>query len=318
LGAVLLLRYFDLRNPGKFKPADLAQMRAAAFYYAEEMMARGGASPLLDQLYLVGLYPEVVIPAEQAGGGKGQVNPALLPELIAGLGAVRFLRRPAHGRPARNGAHEAAHNVFICGRDKPDAITWNDLPLDGIALPDGDARDLLLSFARFSLAYACALHCAEKLSDVPHIEDLPAYYRFLHIGTVREGRYDTAAAELVHLCRTFLEWFGACNLLAASNVKFELATVDELVIAPEEALADAPKVILSCAPSEITSGKAAALQQLRNAYLGLSRRRPLPSLGRVPARMLQRPAAKRPSFTSFIDALYGSAADENLPSKGRQ
>jgi hypothetical protein len=303
LGAVLCLRYFDLNNAGRFKPADHSRTRAAMTYYAREMMPEGG-SALFDELYIVGLDPEITIPAEQAGGGKGQINPALLPELIAGLGGARFLRGPA---PAA-GRMPVSRSVFICGRERRDTVDWDDLPIADLQLRQADARDLLVGMGRFAVAYTYAFHCGRRLSEVPYLEDLPAYQRFLNIAAAREGQYDEEGLELVHLCEMYLEWFGACNLLEPTGLRLQLADVANLVARTEGPHPDGPNVTLSCDVDEITAGRRRALRQVKDAYRGLHRKGRRYQLHDVATGMLAMPAARTPAFSRFVDALYANAA----------
>jgi hypothetical protein len=309
LGAVLCLRYFDLDNAGRFKPADHSRTRAAISYYAREMMPEGG-SALFDELYLVGLDPEITIPAEQNGGGKGQINPALLPELIAGLGAARFLRGP----PPAIGKTPVPRPIFICGRERRETVSWDDLPVGDLQLRQGDARDLLIGMGRFAVAYTYAFHCGGHLSELPYLEDLPAYQRFLNIAAARDGEYDDEGLRLVRLCEMYLEWFGACNLIGPAGLRLQLADVANLIARTEEPRPDGPNVALSCDVDEIAAGKRRALRQVKDAYRGLYRKGPHYQLHDVAAGMLTMPAARTPAFGRFIDALYANAARMSEPS----
>jgi hypothetical protein len=304
LGAVLCLRYFDLDNAGRFKPADHSRTRAAMMYYAGEMMPEGG-SALFDELYLVGLDPEITIPAEQTGGGKGQINPALLPELIAGLGAARFQR--SSPLPAVAGA-PVSRSVFLCGREKPDTVGWDDLPIADLRLRQGDTRDLLVGMGRFAIAYTYAFHCGRRLSEVPYLEDLPAYQRFLNIAAAREGEYDEEGLALVRLCEMYLEWFGACNLMEPSGLRLQLADVANLVACTEGSRPYGSNVALSCDVDDIVAGNRRTLRQVKDAYRGLHRKGRRYQLHDVATGMLAMPAARTPAFSRFIDALYANAA----------
>jgi hypothetical protein len=302
LGAVLMLRYFDLRDPGRFKPADHSRTRAALTYYAREM-APDGSDALFDQLYLVGLHPETMIPAEMSGGGKGQINPCLLPELIAGLGGAQFFLDARIGREAPT----SRRAIFVCGRDRPDVVTWDDLPVADLNAGLSDPRDLLIGLARYEV-YVYAFHCGQRLSNIPDLEDLPAYLRFLDIPAVREGHLDQVGERLIRLCEMYLEWFGACNLMSAPNLALRLADVEKLVAQAEQTRPEQSKVVLSCDAADIAAGKRAALRQIKRAYRGLQRNGRSYPLHRVAASMLASPPSATPGFSGFIEALYSSAA----------
>jgi hypothetical protein len=303
LGAVLMLRYFDLLDAGRFKPADHSRTRAALTYYAREM-APDGNSALFDQLYVVGLHPETVIPAEMAGGGKGQINPGLLPELIAGLGGAQFFLDTRSERDVQT----SRRAIFVCGRDKPDVVTWDDLPIADLQTGPNDPRDLLIGLARFAVAYVYAFHCGMRFSGIPHLEDLPAYLRFLDIAAVREGHLDQEGERLVRLCEIFLEWFGACNLMSAPGLRMQLADVAQLVTSAEQPRPEEPKVVLTCSAADIAAGKRAALRQIKRAYRGLQRNGRGYQLHSVAAGMLASPLPVTPGFSRFVGALYSSAA----------
>lgn len=198
IGAVLMLRYFKLTGDSEYGPAALAQVRSAMEYYDHAMQTSPRA--LLDNLYLCGLESEIDVPAEGNGGGKGQANPALLPELVGALGAVHFLARPA-GAPSVK--------VWITGHADEEAINWSDLP----SVTAGDA-ERLCSFARMAFAYAYSLHAAPILSRIKDARDHPIYFRFLDASSLAKGHYDQPGAGMAAFARKFLQWIGAIHATA--------------------------------------------------------------------------------------------------------
>ena len=143
LGGALLLPYFAFPPPpgseAAIRPdssAFMMQARGALEYYAQLFRAER----VFDRLYLVGNDP--LIPLRQySDGGSSQANPPLLPELVAGLACVDFLRTQPEGGPQ---TVAAGTGTGIVG--------WDDLPYDG---PGGPAflRAELGATLRMALAW---------------------------------------------------------------------------------------------------------------------------------------------------------------------
>ena len=124
LGGALLLPYFSFPTPPPgsgptIRPdstAFMLQARGALEYYAQLFQAER----VFDRLYVVGSDP--LIPyRDYSDGGSTQANPPLLPELVAALAAVDFLRTQPN----------AAGETVAAGTGAGEAVGWDDLPYDG-------------------------------------------------------------------------------------------------------------------------------------------------------------------------------------------
>ena len=128
MAGVLMLPYFGFPPRQGNGPADVAradklllQSRGALRYYDD--LQREGKLPF-DALYLTGWEPMFAVPVHAPGTGE-QRNDAMIPEVVAALGALRFMRTDAvaKGKPV----------VKVSGRAARDAVAWTDLPTPGDA-----------------------------------------------------------------------------------------------------------------------------------------------------------------------------------------
>ena len=128
LGGALLLPYFAFPPPPPgsgpaIQPdssAFMMQARGALEYYAQLFRAER----VFDRLYLVGNEPLIPL-REYSDGGSSQANPPLLPEFVAGLACVDFLRTQPDGEGQTLAAGTGSGTVG-----------WDDMPFDG---PGGPA-----------------------------------------------------------------------------------------------------------------------------------------------------------------------------------
>jgi hypothetical protein len=125
IGGVLMLPYFDFRDPDQDAEGDaknvarqeelLLQTRSALEHYAELTSPHGA---LFSDLYLVGSQPYTRL-AYHAPQGDAQINPALAVELVAAIGGCRFLEDgPSAGGP----------KVFATAMQQANGWNWSDLP----------------------------------------------------------------------------------------------------------------------------------------------------------------------------------------------
>lgn len=310
IASVLCLRYFDVDNRREYGPVALARMRAALAFYDQALGERAGVR-LLDDLYLVGLDPELTVPAEAEGGGNHQANPPLFPELIAALAAVRSMAPPPDGQASRPA-------VWIAGRAARPAVTWDDLPTASVAKsasgegPLRDGRELLLDFTRFAYAYAYGFHPAERLSRLAALEDFVPLIRFLNLRKIRDGVYDDLGHELSKFCGFFLAWFGAVqNSRDASGLDIALGGLADLVRERPDRDKSGGSLELRHEPATLANLESAALRELKEGFEHLKIKGVPPNLARVVLRMgsVRRPRER--SFGAFVGALYGcsSASD---------
>lgn len=127
IGGVLMLPYFDFRDPDQDAEGDAAnvarqeelllQTRSALEHYAELTSPHGA---LFSDLYLVGSQPYTRL-AYHAPQGDAQSNPALAVELVAALGGCRFLTE---------GPSAEGPKVFAMALQQANGWNWSDLPDD--------------------------------------------------------------------------------------------------------------------------------------------------------------------------------------------
>jgi hypothetical protein len=163
IGGILLLPYFKFPDPAQASGEHLTRAddflhttQQALLYYHDLLRARPG---LFNHLYVIGAARPFTLP-NLGPGSNNQKNEALLPELIAALAALHFLR---------NGAAADASVMLRAGhmaeevRDAPLAVEWNDIPTvrpgadaetqDTADAKTHDARDALGTLLRFAIAF---------------------------------------------------------------------------------------------------------------------------------------------------------------------
>jgi hypothetical protein len=132
MGGVLMLPYFSFNPPDGQDGAGpnvarsehlMMQSRGALKYYD----ALFKHEHVFDELYLVGWNHPFELNYHSAGAGD-QENPALAPELIAALGACRYLTGEPEAPKADNPDPRPANRVFVCAREDDDSLGWADLP----------------------------------------------------------------------------------------------------------------------------------------------------------------------------------------------
>lgn len=119
MGGILMLPYFKFSPPADenanvARTEDLLpQTRGALRYYASLFRRE----KVFDEMFTVGWNPGFDLGYHEPGTGD-QRNPALVPELIAALGASRFLQP----------GHTPSEKVMLIARQNEDAVVWSDLP----------------------------------------------------------------------------------------------------------------------------------------------------------------------------------------------
>jgi hypothetical protein len=221
MGGVLMLPYFRFDPPAD-EQANVArsedllpQTRGALRYYASLEKER-----VFDELLMVGWDTFFNLGYHRHGTGD-QRNPALVPELIAAMGACRFL----------NPEHKPVGRVVVTARDSTDKIVWGDVPSP---LADRDAPyQKLGKQLRFAAAWK---HWSPILAKEP-----PAwrnafrkhawYKRFgLH-----EIDYDQAPpAETIRSLNRyiddFIEWAASMQVYASQGaLRFDLWDVQSML-----------------------------------------------------------------------------------------
>jgi len=148
MAGALMLPYFGFPPPNATEGTAanvaraetfLAQSRSALRYY--HRLQQDGLLPF-DLLQLTGWTPFFELTKHEPGSGR-QENPALVPELVAALGACRFM--------AGTDPVPEKKEVRVSARAESQAIEWTDLPT-----PTGDALAPYVKLAqilRFGVAW---------------------------------------------------------------------------------------------------------------------------------------------------------------------
>jgi hypothetical protein len=155
IGGVLLLPYFtfpDARSDENLARAkDFLHTTQQALLYYHELLTQSHRG-LFDHLYLLGTQRPFTLPNLGAGSNR-QVNPSLLPELLAALGAMHFFRQ---GLP--NQKDQKSSLILRGGHHGVEApaapeITWDDIPRVNTDGKIHDVRENLGRLVRFAVSY---------------------------------------------------------------------------------------------------------------------------------------------------------------------
>ena len=169
VGLILFLPYFTYDPvPGEPMQADPHQFPSAtaeALKYYDE----GDFLDFCDEIYALGERYPAKMPRSSVGA-KDQRNPPHFLEMIAGLGAVRFLG----GTPA----DDAEHVVSLAARAHENTLQWADLPTAAGEHPSQTAK--LQQMILFAVAYHYVLYPTIESGDrnnpiLDHLEDVPGH-----------------------------------------------------------------------------------------------------------------------------------------------
>ncbi len=226
LGGALLLPYFLFPAPPgddgtTIRPdsaAFMTQARGALEYYSQLFRAER----VFERLYVMGADPLIALPG-YSDGGSAQANPPLLPEFLAALAAVDFLR------PGRGGGGE----TLVAGAAGAET-GWDDMPFDG----PGNLRAEVAATLRTALAWH-HLYGPALTGDAWRRCRREAWFRRLLPADADIG--GPAAQQAVDLVsRTFdglLRWFVALNRGGAGGGR-RLALIDDARMAGPSAAVD--------------------------------------------------------------------------------
>ncbi len=155
IGGILMLPYFDFDPPDTTgadaqtlaanvaRSEELAQQAKSALKHYADMM---DSDPIFDQLYMVGWDRTFHVGAHHDGANL-QNNPALPPELIAGMAAGRFFLEAEDEADTAKKTDD--RGVFALARSQRGRLSWDDLPSPFDKRPKAPMEDLgrLLRFA---------------------------------------------------------------------------------------------------------------------------------------------------------------------------
>lgn len=234
VGAALFLPYFkypetDPRQEqasGRLLPSStmIARARMALDYYRLEMdqshrwgensapgtqgQSRSKRPPRFDALYVVG-WPEMIDLGYVAAGGGVQDNPPLLPELLAGLGALHFLQDGF--------IPEARDNDVLSGRVfragySGNEINWEDLPSPRRDAGSQVALRPLAALVRFAFTYKYVYFEALFGQNREKIRRQVWYENLIGSPESFDNTMRTAARDLMRYCDLLLRWAASMSL----------------------------------------------------------------------------------------------------------
>jgi hypothetical protein len=197
LGGILMLPYFSFDAPdvSKGQQSDVARSedlltnaREATAYYHLKREER-----IFDQIFLIGWDPLMPLGYHEPHAGP-QRNPALIPELIAALGAAAFFNGGVGG------------DVLCSARRKVDGIGWADLP-SPVSQDAAFPRKMLGQMIRFSAAWK---YWGPMLSEARQMRSLSnrSFYKTQRLDAVDYAR-SNPSAQIQSISRyvdSFLRW----------------------------------------------------------------------------------------------------------------
>ncbi len=230
VGGVLMLPYFSFDAPeteaGKAgnvaKSEELLLNSKEALKFYHNLFRH---EQIFDELYLVGWDRPFNLGYHSAGAGD-QKNPALVPELIAALGACRFFH------PTYNPADGVANNVFASAREDARRIGWSDLPS-----PDPQAKDAAFEKLGQLLRFAVAWKRWHGILAAPKGMlakrfTTDAWYRMQGLDQVdfKKQPPTDEVARLSSYLDNLLEWAATMQVYAErERLEFKLWRIDDLL-----------------------------------------------------------------------------------------
>lgn len=228
MSGVLMLPYFGFAPPSPEATGQAAnvarsdklllQSRGALRYYDALMREQH----VFDDLYLVGWNRPMML-NYHAPEKDAQRNPALLPELVAAMGACRFLV---------NGTDAGTDRIHICARAQDSSFNWADLPSPDLG-DAGAGYKALGQALRFAVAWK---HYAPLIGQRPSgLRKLfgghPFYRRQrLHRVDYQQGGVDAAISAMTAYVDALLSWAASIQTYAeSSGVAFSLWDVGRTV-----------------------------------------------------------------------------------------
>jgi hypothetical protein len=225
LGGVLMLPYFrfdkpDDENANVARSEDLLpQTRGALRYYA----ALRERENVFDELMMVGWDQTFNLGYHRHGTGD-QRNPALLPELVAALGACRFFDHE----------HEPQPGVLVTARESEGSFSWSDVP--PLERDEDQVYQKLGKQLRFAAAWKFWAPILAKKQGIwrsPFARQ--AWYKQFGIGAIDYDRSppDDELKAISRYVDKLIEWAASIQIYAPrANLKFNLWNVERLLDGP--------------------------------------------------------------------------------------
>ena len=216
IGGAILLPYFHFTDSNeddhviRARAATFLRNSEGALRYYDTIENEGG---VYDALYVIGLDPYLTR-RNLGRGGKVQVNPPMLPEMLGALAAVRHFSLE----------NVESDSVHISGREKLREFGWEDLPpptaADLTSLSTERARVLqkLGTAVRFAFSYSNIYRPALQPGALGAVRREAWYQRhLLNSGIAVDGEAQSSLTALDAYLQRFLKWIASMTM--ASEVK---------------------------------------------------------------------------------------------------
>jgi hypothetical protein len=192
LGLTLFLPYFSFSPvPGDEMQADphaFATATAESLKYYDE----GRFLDICHSIYAIGDETPAQMAVSAVGAGEQRNDPHYI-ELVAGLGAIRFM--------SDEEARGDDHTLSLAARQQPDSVRWQDLPV-----PEGQGGIQIARLQRMAL-FAVAFRYLFYPNIVEDLKAAKPRHAFVVTHLIRNGvNREVALAELANL-NTYVEWF---------------------------------------------------------------------------------------------------------------
>lgn len=250
ISGALMLPYFYYKEPSikdakrrAYSSAFMIQTEAALQYYNRLL----STNSIYDELYLLGWNPVISLPY-LSDGGKGQENPAMVPEMYAALAAARFLR----GGVGRKGAF---HTIGIKDRAE---VTWSDIPSinQGGNLPKTSRLEVSMALSqllRFCFAFRRVfLPCLLKETWQQYADEEWLRRRLIDAGVdLNDPAVEMALSDIDAYAEEHLKWTAMMAAMGAGGESTPLYNYQHYASYQEGAEGRRPAIVLH---DELESG----------------------------------------------------------------
>lgn len=231
IGGALLLPYFRFPPPSNDPEQSDLEIKSGAAPTSDNFLRESEAAlryyagwldeeKVLDSLYLIGWDPLFRL-GHNADGSKSQLNPPMIPELYAALGAMRFFR---HGA-----ADE--HPVLVTGRKAGSNLTWSDLPTLGVeGMPDvGEVKERLGQLIRYAVSFNYLYGPALQPEMVKRVAGERWFKTFFDRASASDERLRASESDMRNYCRMAMDWIAGIQWSHGDSLEINL--VDPTVFA---------------------------------------------------------------------------------------
>lgn len=322
----MMLPYFSYLDPPPSSGKDALQSIARAAelplrtqlaldFYARTLDSRDGRTSrdgsrkgkFFDTLYLLGLHSLIDL-GYNSDGGLDQRNPAMLPELYAGLAGADFLRRARalEGKLCQCGISSGASA-------RQAAVSWGDLP-SPLGEDAGDSVYARLGqLIRFAFSYYYVYHPYIFSKDENMDASRERWYLNLVNGAgIRLTNNDVREAkDLEHFCLRLLTWWAEIGLTPNGRQwidLYNLVRVDgyaEMKRPPGESPTTPPKIEITLRPLK---NQRELQKKLADAFRILIGDESAGGLEIVYEGLSRQNKTRTPGYAVFVNALWNACA----------